>query len=377
MRCVGDTCNVRITGIINDKRARVIDEENNIEGYLLIKGKLKLRSDGTVRAWLLKVDREKDEYIFGNSYFGKYSIPDSISKKYISAIEKILGYSKETVNPDDISLLKGMVNRCLKKDQWDWYTTLSYMGYPAERVLNSFVKDSISLRKDLISGKTQTLAKFVSLYQFMLISIYSHLTNYEEIDDERIDIPISGFEKQLWDKLLYDSRKNIIIAEQLNNQISKYLLMHYFVTLEQEFQNNYLAPFQRAYADQIRTFRLHDPRWKITHDILCENTHFSLGAVFYHGRCCSRRTLISASDSICCFVEYLGGNRQHFVELCNLISEKRICGYTLKDMRNGLAHGDSAITNAIDQSAYDELRSFLLKQPECVLKRILIYSMNN
>ena len=251
MKRVGDTCNVRVIESISDRLARVIDEENHIEGYLKIKGNLKTKSNGTVRAWILQVDRVKNKYTFGNSYFGKYSISESIARSYVAALEKVLGYRHEAVMPDDISLLKGMANRCIKHDQWDWYTTYACLGYPSFQTLNSFVKDSVRVRKELVEGNTQSLPEYASTHQYILVSIYSHLTNDTEVDEERIDIPISGFEKHLWDKLLYDSRKNIILVEQLNKQISKYLLMHYFVTLEQEFQNNYLTPFQQKDASQI------------------------------------------------------------------------------------------------------------------------------
>ena len=377
MRHVGDTCNVKVIEVINDRLAKVIDEESNIEGYLKIKRTLKIRSNGTVRAWILQVDRKKNEYTFGNSYFGKYSISENIAQRYISALEKILGYCHAAVTPDDISLLKGMANRCLKHDQWDGFTTYTYLGYPSYQTLNSFVRDSVSLRKQLVEGTDPSLSSFINSYQYMLVSIYSHLTNNVEVDDERVDIPISGFDKHLWDKLLYDSRKNIILVEQMKQQISKYLLMHYFVTLEQEFQNNFLTPFQQQYAGQISTFSLNDPRWKITHELLCGNTHFSLGAVNYLGRCCSWRSAISASDAIDNFVRFLGRNKNNFVDICNAISSRNICGYTLKDLRNELAHGDSTVTNAIDQSAFTELHNFLFAEPENTLKKILVFSMNS
>lgn len=376
MKRVGDICNVRIIQQINDRTAEVVDEENNIAGILKIKGDLKVRKNGTVMVWILQVDSKRNKYTFGNSYFGKYSISESIVNQYVEALEKVLGYSANTLEPDDVSILKGMVNRCIKHDTWDWFTTYSFLGYPSYPELSRFVQDSVKLRKDILEGKNDSFSAFVSNYQYMLVSIYSHLSNNITFNDKQIEIPIKGFDKELWDKLLYDSKKNIILVEQMNKQISKYLLMHYFVTLEQEFQNNFILPFQQNFTKKLNSFGLNNVRWKITHELLCGNTHFSLGAVYYLWRCCRDSDAISASDAISSFVEFLGENKHYFVKICDLIIKKRICGYLLKDLRNGLAHGDSTITNAIDQSAFDKLHNFLFSPPEGVLREIIIHSMN-
>ena len=377
MKHVGDICNVKIIRYIDDKTAKVVDEENGVTGILTVKGDLKIRKNGTIRAWILKVDKDKNEYIFGNSYFGKFSISETIANQYVKAIEKVLGYSTDSLKQNDISVLKGMANRCLKRDQWDWYTTYSFLGYPSYQKLNKFVIDSVRLRKEILEGNNNSIANFANDYQYMLISIYSHLSNTTTFNDNQVDIPIKGFDQELWDRLLYDSKKNIILVEQMNKQISKYLLMHYFVTLEQEFHNNFIMPFQQSFEKEINSFRLNNYRWIITHELLCGRTHFSLGAIYYLGRCCRDRSAISASDAINSFVQYLNGNRKHFSKLCDSIVSKRLCGYSLKDLRNGLAHGDSTITNAIDQTAFNGLHDFLFVPPEGVLRDIIIYSMNN
>ena len=377
MKRVGDICNVRLIDSYSEgKIAKVVDEQSNIRGILKVKGNLKVRQDGTVKVWVIHVNKSTGEYTFGNSYFGKYSISENISKRYVATLEKLLGYSKGKILPDDISLLKGMVNRCIKKDQWDWYTTYSFLGYPSFRIMSCFVNDAARVRKYLIAGIYEPLNLFISDYQYMLVGIYSHLSRDIEIDDERIDIPILGFEKELWDKLLYDSRKNIILVELLSKRISKYLLMHYFVTLEQEFQNNFIVPFQEKYASQIKSFRVNDPQWETTHNVLCGKAHFSLGAVYYLGKIC-RTNRVLASEAVDCFVHFLGDKRSVFVNLCNTISTKKICSHTLRELRNGLAHGNVNIIKKINSSAFQELHNFLFISPENILKKILVFSMNN
>jgi hypothetical protein len=374
LKAIGDSCNVRIIDYTSGGTPIVRDDENNISGILMMKEKkeLKLRSNNTVKAWIIKI--EGDKYIFSNSYFGKFTISESISKRYVKILEKILGYSKEQVEPNDISELKGMVNRCLKRDQWDWFTTYSYLGYPSTKIMRRFVDEAIILRQELKEGNTGRLDSFISNYQYMLISIYSHLSGNAKLDTERLDIPLLGFDKNLWDKLQENSRENLILVEQMNKQVSKYMLMHYFVTLEQEFLHNFIKPFQLKYKNEIKTFKVYSPYWETTHKLLCGTTHFSLGAVYYLGKCFWDKDASTASEAINNFVNFID-NKEQFIQICDDIASKIICGLKIKDIRNGLAHGDHSISNTIGHSAFDDLRNFLFIKPEEILKRILIYSM--
>ena len=209
----------------------------------------------------------------------------------------------------------------------------------------------------------------------MLTSIYSHLSENAKLDTERLDIPVLGFDKNLWAKLQENSRENLTLVEQMNKQVSKYMLMHYFVTLEQEFLHNFIKPFQLKYKNEIKTFKVYSSYWETTHKLLCGTTHFSLGAVYYLGKCFwDKKNASMESEAINSFINFMD-NKEQFTQICDDIANKIICGLKLKDIRNGLAHGDHSISNTIGQSAFDDLRNFLFIKPGEILKRILIYSM--
>jgi hypothetical protein len=92
---------------------------NDNLGILQIKGKLKILKDGTVKCLAaFNMDKKTDVYLYGNAYFGKFSISQGITDRYINILRKLYD-NPETLIADDISCLKGMCNRCLKKDQWD------------------------------------------------------------------------------------------------------------------------------------------------------------------------------------------------------------------------------------------------------------------
>ena len=377
MKALGDSCNVKIIGYTASGTPIVRDDENNIGGILMMKkrGDLKLRNDNTVKVWIIKI--EGDKYIFSNSYFGKFSISENITKRYVKILKKILGPNKEKIEPNDISELKGMVNRCLKRDQWDWFTTYRYLGHPSSRTMRRFVDEAVILRQELKEGRTDHIDSFVSSFQYMLISIYSHLSeNNGDLDTKDLKTPIAGLNKDLWDKLLEISRENLTLVEQMSKKISKYMLMHYFVTLEQEFFYNFIKPFHLKYKNEIGAFKNNSSYWKTTHEVLCGTTHFSLGTVYYLGRCFWDKDAAMASEAINYYIGFMD-NKETFAQLCDDIASKTICGLKLKNIRNGLAHGNHSITNIIGQSAFDDLRNFLFIKPEEILKRILINSMTN
>lgn len=52
--------------------------------------------------------------------------------------------------PDEISRVKGLFNRIIKQDQWDWFTINMYMDYPSYRDLTCIVSSLSSLRKAIL-----------------------------------------------------------------------------------------------------------------------------------------------------------------------------------------------------------------------------------
>lgn len=51
--------------------------------------------------------------------------------------------------PENISLVKGLFNRVIKQDQWDWFTVNMYFDYPTYRHMENIVKSLRNLRNAL------------------------------------------------------------------------------------------------------------------------------------------------------------------------------------------------------------------------------------
>ena len=59
--------------------------------------------------------------------------------------------------PENISLVKGLFNRVIKQDQWDWFTVNMYFDYPTYRHMENIVKSLRNLR-NAISYNNNALA---------------------------------------------------------------------------------------------------------------------------------------------------------------------------------------------------------------------------
>ncbi|RIV18544.1 hypothetical protein DYU11_28650 [Fibrisoma montanum] len=86
--------------------------------------------------------------------FGMAPISKVMGARYESAVTHVLNIiddvvSFEEVNIDYISELKGMFNRGLKQDQWDWFTVHCKLGSPANGNTIKLVNNLIEFRQSI------------------------------------------------------------------------------------------------------------------------------------------------------------------------------------------------------------------------------------
>jgi hypothetical protein len=67
--------------------------------------------------------------------FGMAPISANMQARYDDAIQAFLNLidanlKREEIDLDHISQLKGMFNRCVRKDQWDWFSVYTELGNP-------------------------------------------------------------------------------------------------------------------------------------------------------------------------------------------------------------------------------------------------------
>lgn len=202
-----------------------------------------------------------------------------------------------------------------------------------------------------------------------------HLSEDTDIDESDLEIPIPSLESNLWSRLSSESRKNIKFAERLHGKFSRYLLMHYFVTLEQEFNDHLVQPFLQRIAETNFKPKCNLERYQRTHDVLTGKSPLTLGSIGFLGELIGSRRACQASEAIQDFSDFLGTKASEFATLCSLISKVEVAGAALPKLRNGLAHGDTSIFGNLDYAAFGLVRRIMLEQPHRLIHRVLTISM--
>ena len=84
---------------------------------------------------------------------------------------------------DDISSVKGIFNRVIRQDQWDWFTVNMYLDYPSHRDLVNIVSSLTFLRKAIIDKDDHLGKKALSTLAEKLIkpkSPNTHISGWKE-----------------------------------------------------------------------------------------------------------------------------------------------------------------------------------------------------
>lgn len=66
---------------------------------------------------------------------------------------------------DDLSRVKGIFNRVVKQDQWDWFTVYMYLDYPPRQDIRSIVSALAFLRRAIIETDNDLGRKSLKLLQ--------------------------------------------------------------------------------------------------------------------------------------------------------------------------------------------------------------------
>jgi len=104
------------------------------------------------------------------------------------ALSQVLNYimgidlARGVVITDEISIVKGLFNRILRQDQWDWFTTNMYFDYPRVGDISAIVDSLILLRKSILIEDDENKKKALKDLQNRKFQIYA--SNYLDFDIE-------------------------------------------------------------------------------------------------------------------------------------------------------------------------------------------------
>lgn len=99
--------------------------------------------------------------------FGMSPISPTMMSRYLSASESVLELLASASETDpsilaSISEVKGMFNRTIRKDQWDWFSVYTQLGEPPPPEASSAVQLLSSLRSAVQEGDHQRLGELNS-----------------------------------------------------------------------------------------------------------------------------------------------------------------------------------------------------------------------
>ena len=118
--------------------------------------------------------------------FGFMPISDRMRPRYLNASRALVSCLSEPSQqrsdvtqtlPGLVSEVKGMFNRCIKKDQWDWYDVWSGLGKPSFSDMNRIQHLLTDLRGNLLQNET-TDAILAELRRFGLEGRLSIFLDY-------------------------------------------------------------------------------------------------------------------------------------------------------------------------------------------------------
>src|SRR5947209_1493555 len=110
-------------------------------------------------------------------------ISKTMEKRYTTALRTVSlfladEFPSNAVTLEAISELKGMFNRCLRKDQWDWFTVYERLGHPPRKQMQYFVFKLVELRKSL---KDQDVERANSIKNELVSANFKHfLTQWHQ-----------------------------------------------------------------------------------------------------------------------------------------------------------------------------------------------------
>ena len=116
--------------------------------------------------------------------FGMAPIKPEVEWKNRKAINQMKNFvlEKEPIERiiDSISFVKGIYNRIIKQDQWDWFTVYMYMDYPDNLDLKNIVYALANLRKAIIQDNTILIEQ--SREKLKLSNFILYCNNYLTFD---------------------------------------------------------------------------------------------------------------------------------------------------------------------------------------------------
>ena len=128
---------------------------------LHLRAESQVSAGDTLTVWVYDIHQTQKTILVSNSEFGRKPISDRMRPRYLQSIRCLqnllsFGLSQDPGDAEAISEVKGMFNRCLRKDQWDWFCVYNAFGSPAMRLARQMAGELTVLARAMRARDVQT-----------------------------------------------------------------------------------------------------------------------------------------------------------------------------------------------------------------------------
>jgi len=186
-----------------------------------------ISKEESIEGWIFDIDKNNKEIRYTTDSFGRADL-HTLRDAHINAADYVaylvltnVSDSSE-VELDQVSHAKGLLSRCIRKDQWDWYTVYRLLGKPPSRKLHQGQQALSQLRNEAKKGNDGRVKQCVEkLRECEMAKRFAYFVRrvnlgdeYSSIDEEyllqklhRLDPTVfEHFVSDLWSQLGWETQ---------------------------------------------------------------------------------------------------------------------------------------------------------------------------
>jgi hypothetical protein len=123
--------------------------------------------------WVYRTNFREQRYWVSDSSFGRMPISDGLRPRYLRAARTLLVVLEPTWKceisvVEDLAEMKGIFNRCHKKDQWDWLTLYHYLEDPPGGLLECAASLLHDVRRAIKRNETKDVKELLGRLQLAI-----------------------------------------------------------------------------------------------------------------------------------------------------------------------------------------------------------------
>lgn len=172
----------------------------------------------SARGWIYRIDDHHRRVLVSTDDFGRADL-HTLKDRHVGAADHIvmLALAGDTVTASDvdmdkISWAKGLLSRCVKKDQWDWYTVYHLLGKPPMGQLSRGRKALKKIRNAAKEGNDWDVEYNISkLRDWSLLSRFAYFVRrvntgdeFEAIGDEYLIKKLHALDPDMFERFIAD-----------------------------------------------------------------------------------------------------------------------------------------------------------------------------